>query len=56
MVKRPLLLAPPAWSELVPAVMMDLQQGLEKAEELRDQHRHFEMYALPHAEYILGIR
>ncbi|WDE07529.1 FAD-binding protein [Thalassomonas viridans] len=35
--------------------MMDLQEGLEQAEALRDKHRHFELYALPHADYILGI-
>ena len=35
--------------------MMDLEEGLAKAEQLRDEHRHFEMYALPHADYILGI-
>ena len=35
--------------------MMDLEEGLAKAESLRDQHRHFELYALPHADYILGI-
>ena len=35
--------------------MMDLQEGLEQAEELRDKHRNFEFYALPHADYILGI-
>lgn len=35
--------------------MMDLEEGLANAESLRDKHRHFEMYALPHADYILGI-
>lgn len=35
--------------------MMPLQEGLERAAELRDKHRHFEMYALPHADYIQGI-
>ncbi len=35
--------------------MMDLEEGLTNAESLRDKHRHFEMYALPHADYILGI-
>ncbi|GHE91286.1 D-arabinono-1,4-lactone oxidase [Thalassotalea profundi] len=35
--------------------MMDLQEGLEQAESLRDSHRHFEFYALPHADYILAI-
>jgi len=35
--------------------MMDLQEGLEMAHSLRDSHRHFEFYALPHADYILAI-
>ncbi len=35
--------------------MMPLEEGLERAEELRDNNRHFEMYALPHGDYILGI-
>jgi FAD-linked oxidoreductase len=35
--------------------MMDLETGLEQAESLRDSHRHFEFYALPHADYILAI-
>tara|TARA_R110002167_G_scaffold91458_1_gene246057 strand:- start:114135 stop:115568 length:1434 start_codon:yes stop_codon:yes gene_type:complete len=35
--------------------MMDLEEGLAKTEQLRDEHRHFELYALPHADYILGI-
>lgn len=35
--------------------MMPLQEGLERAAQLRDEHRHFEMYALPHADYIQGI-
>ncbi|MCJ8321372.1 MAG: FAD-binding protein [Colwellia sp.] len=35
--------------------MMDLQEGLDQAESLRDSHRHFEFYALPHADYILAI-
>lgn len=35
--------------------MMDLEEGLAKAEQLRDEHRHFEMYALPYSDYILGI-
>jgi len=35
--------------------MMSLEEGLAKAEHLRDKHRHFEMYALPHADYILAI-
>jgi FAD-linked oxidoreductase len=35
--------------------MMPLHEGLERAAQLRDQHRHFEMYALPHGDYIQGI-
>ena len=35
--------------------MMPLEEGLANAELLRDNHRHFELYALPHADYILGI-
>ncbi len=35
--------------------MMDLEEGLERAEELRQKHRHFELFALPHADYILGV-
>ncbi len=35
--------------------MMKLDEGLEQIETLRDTHRHFEMYALPHADYILAI-
>lgn len=35
--------------------MMDLEEGLAKTEQLRNEHRHFELYALPHADYILGI-
>lgn len=35
--------------------MMSLEEGLERAEELRDNNRNFEMYALPHGDYILGI-
>lgn len=35
--------------------MMDLEQGLEQLESLRDNISHFEAYALPHADYILGI-
>ncbi len=34
---------------------MDLEEGLEKTESLRDKHRHFELYPLPHADYIIGI-
>ncbi len=35
--------------------MMDLDEGLAQAESLREQHRHFELFALPHADYILGV-
>lgn len=35
--------------------MMKLEEGLEQLETLRDTHRNFEAYALPHADYILGI-
>jgi len=35
--------------------MMSKDEGLERAEELRDKHRHYEMYALPHGDYMLGI-
>ena len=35
--------------------MMSAEEGLERAEELRDAHRHYEMYALPHGDYMLGI-
>ncbi|WP_430461562.1 D-arabinono-1,4-lactone oxidase [Thalassolituus sp. LLYu03] len=35
--------------------MMSEEEGLERAEELRDAHRHYEMYALPHSDYMLGI-
>lgn len=35
--------------------MMDLEEGLEQLENLRDNISHFEAYALPHADYILGI-
>jgi len=35
--------------------MMSEEEGLERAAELRDQHRHYEMYALPHSDYMLGI-
>jgi len=35
--------------------MMNLEEGLERMEALRDTHRNFEAYALPHADYILGI-
>ena len=35
--------------------MLPLNEGLAQAQQLRDSHRHFEMYALPHADYILMI-
>lgn len=35
--------------------MMSKDEGLERAPELRDKHRHYEMYALPHGDYMLGI-
>lgn len=35
--------------------MMTEEEGLERAQELRDAHRHYEMYALPHGDYMLGI-
>ncbi|WP_296982090.1 MULTISPECIES: D-arabinono-1,4-lactone oxidase [unclassified Thalassolituus] len=35
--------------------MMSEEEGLERAAELRDAHRHYEMYALPHGDYMLGI-
>lgn len=35
--------------------MMSEEEGLARAEELRDKHRHYEMYALPQSNYILGI-
>ena len=35
--------------------MMDLEEGLAQLENLRDKISHFEAYALPHADYILGI-
>ncbi len=35
--------------------MMSEDEGLKRAEELRDAHRHYEMYALPHSDYMLGI-
>lgn len=35
--------------------MMKLEEGLERIEALRDTHRNFEAYALPYADYILGI-
>jgi len=35
--------------------MMNLEEGLAQLESLRDSISHFEAYALPHADYILGI-
>jgi FAD-linked oxidoreductase len=35
--------------------MMSEEEGLARCEELRDKHRHYEMYALPHGDYMLGI-
>ena len=35
--------------------MMDLEAGLEQAQSLKQQHRHFELFALPYADYILGV-
>jgi len=35
--------------------MMSLREGLERAPQLLAKHRHFEMYALPHADYIQAI-
>ncbi|PVZ66708.1 D-arabinono-1,4-lactone oxidase [Pelagibaculum spongiae] len=35
--------------------MLPLGEGLAQIEQQRDQHRHFEAYALPHADYILFI-
>lgn len=35
--------------------MMSEDEGLERALELAQQHRHYEMYALPHSNYMLGI-
>lgn len=35
--------------------MMTEEEGLARAEELRDKHRHYEMYALPQSNYMLGI-
>lgn len=35
--------------------MMSEEEGLARAEELRDKHRHYEMYALPQSDYMLGI-
>ena len=35
--------------------MMSEEEGLARAAELRDQHRHYEMFALPHSDYMLGV-
>lgn len=35
--------------------VMPLQEALEQAETLRDNNRHFEMYAFPHADYMLML-
>ena len=35
--------------------MMSAEEGLERAAELSRKHRHYEMYALPHSDYMLGI-
>lgn len=35
--------------------MMSEEEGLESALELSQKHRHYEMYAIPHSDYILGI-
>lgn len=35
--------------------MMPEEEGLETALELSKQHRHYEMFALPHSKYILGL-
>ena len=35
--------------------MMNLEEGLAQLETLRDNISHFEAYALPHADYILGL-
>lgn len=35
--------------------MMSEEEGLARAEELRDGHRHYEMFALPNSKYMLGI-
>ena len=35
--------------------MVGLEEGLERLEEMRDKHRHFEAYGLPHADYMLYI-
>lgn len=35
--------------------MMSEEEGLESALELSLKHRHYEMYAIPHSDYILGI-
>ncbi|GGY38926.1 oxidoreductase [Bacterioplanes sanyensis] len=35
--------------------MMSEEEGLARAAELRDKHRHYEMFALPHSDYMLGV-
>lgn len=35
--------------------MMSEEEGLESALELSKKHRHYELYAIPHSDYILGI-
>lgn len=35
--------------------VLPLHDALEQAESLRDSHRHFEMYAFPHADYTLML-
>lgn len=35
--------------------MMSEEEGLERCAELSKAHRHYEMYAIPHSDYILGI-
>src|SRR5690554_1728286 len=35
--------------------MMSEEEGIETAAELSKQHRHYEMFALPHSDYILGL-
>lgn len=35
--------------------IMPVEEALARASMLRDQHRHFEMYALPHGDYVMAI-
>lgn len=35
--------------------MMSEEEGLASAAELSRQHRHYEMFAIPHSDYMLGI-